>query len=104
MFLTEPELAAGMLKEPELDDRMLLRLSDKVVDMGDLRNLAIKGLDVSLRTAARHIQDSRTIDEAAFNLLQEWTFQQENRVIAYDKLCKALERAGQEFLIDEVLI
>ena len=86
----------------ELTASMVLALSESLSNIDDLRKLAIDGLGMKPHVLWKHISDSRDrYTEAAYNLLEAWLQQQDNRHIAYTRLCQAIRNIGLNFLIEE---
>ena len=70
--------------------------------MAYLRKLAIDGLEMKPYVLQKHISDSREkYTDAAYNLLEDWLKQQENRHVAHTRLCKALKAVNLHYLINE---
>ena len=85
-------------KRPELTDKMLVDLSALIVTSGDLRELAIIGLDIEGHKVATHINRYLfDITGAAYNLLREWRDTQPDSRTAYTKLSEALDQVSKPF-------
>ena len=81
-----------------LTDSKILELSKQFTTQLNLRDVAIKGLNISSRTVERHIQNNQNrITEAAYCLFQEWRDSQENLNTAYDKMYQALENIKMSY-------
>ena len=81
---------------------MILALSESLAGRDDLTKLAIDGLKMKPHVLRKHISDSREkYTEAAYNLLEDWLKQQENRQVAHTRLCEAIRSVKLDFLIDE---
>ena len=81
---------------------MIIALSESLAVRDDLRKLAIDELSMKPHVLRKHISNSRErYTEAAYNLLEDWLKQQENRQVAHIRLCEAIRSVKLYFLIDE---
>ena len=82
-----------------LTDSKLLELSGQFVSVQDLREVAIKGLDISANRVERHLKGyPSNISTAAFNLMREWRDTQPDGSAAHSKITQALENTDKPFL------
>ena len=75
-------------------ENSLLELSKDFATESDLRDVAIKGLEIPSRQVEKHIKgNNNDINAAAYNLFREWLHTQEDLEVARDNMNKALEKA-----------
>ena len=89
----------------ELSDQKLLSLSEEITDSGQLRCLAIHGLQVKPKTVESCLTNAKKISEAAYQVIRGWINNEPDRKVAYDKMCRALahDEVKLRLLIHEVL-
>ena len=89
----------------ELTDQKLLSLSEVLTDSGQLRRLAIQGLQINRNRVESCLTNERKISDATYEVFRDWINNEPDRKIAYDKMCRALaqDKVKLSLLIDEVL-
>ena len=88
----------------ELTSERLNKLSLTLTTQSEVRELGIEGLGLPSEHIDRHLTDhSNDIAVAAYYMIYYWCKSQENRTIAYQRMCKALKRVGMNFKINEAL-
>ena len=89
----------------EFTDGKLIRLSNKITKKRTLRTLAIVGLGVKGETVDSCLQNNDDINDAAYEVLNDWRKTQVSKYEAYTNICKALKHGDVqlEFLIGEAL-
>ena len=79
-----------------LTDVKILRLSGQFTKQQDLRDVAIKGLNISSKTVETHINSNQSrMNDAAYSLFQEWRDTQSSPKTAYTRMREALERVNK---------
>ena len=79
-------------------DVNLVNLSNCITKPKVLRTLAVVGLKMKRKTVDTHLQNKSDINEAAYEVLNEWMNSQANEMQAYTNICKALTEAQLEHL------
>ena len=88
----------------ELTDPMILSLSQQITNESDLRNLAIRGLDMKVNIVDKHVNSRKPeMTLAAEDIITKWRNNVVNSRTAYRRLCDARERVGMIRYIHEVL-
>ena len=83
-----------------LEDTHLVKLSQRLTDVGILENLAYRGLTLEHNKIESAIKNHpREIQEAAYKIMSTWVSAQENRFQAYINLKTALQECGLAFLM-----
>ena len=83
---------------------MLWRLAKEITNSSQLRTLGLKlELDNSKIDTALFNHRNDTIEIAAYDVLRQWKYSQEDATVAYGKICKALRAAELNVLIPKVL-
>ena len=78
---------------------MILDLSKLLVTPSDLREVAIKGLNMEGNKVEIHIKSNQNeITSVGYNLLREWRDTQQDSRMAYAKLIEALDKAEKPLL------
>ena len=86
-----------------LTDGMLLELSRRMTNPGQLRRLVTMGLGLKQHALDSNLENTRDISEAALSILKEWNLSQENPTVAHNRLCEALNKVDMCFLIQDIL-
>ena len=90
----------------ELTDGLIIKLSKRFNSPEELENLAVIGLELDEDVVAGHLRNySGDIHSAAKAVFKEWRMRQDNRKIAFNKMCTALKHrdVGQNSLVHEIL-
>ena len=90
----------------ELDAKMLLKLSKKLIKKIDILTLGTIGLDMKEEDIEGQLKDNESeINMAALGMLKMWMRSQPDGKIAFRKLCEALRNpdVNMEFLIKDTL-
>ena len=87
-----------------LTDAHLVTLSSMITEPQILWNLAVVGLGMNRATVDSRLNGNR-INDAAYEVLNEWRKTQANETEAYSNMCKALKHkhVKLESFIEEVL-
>ncbi len=75
-----------------LTDEHILELASFITDLTELRDLGVRVLGLSLRKVNAPHNDSRRVDEAACNILEEWRKKQKSSLEAFNILCEKLRQ------------
>ena len=90
---------AGSDPPSVLTDAHVLQLSQQLTDVGSLRTLAYRGLNLEPSDVESAITNApNDIQTAAHNVLQEWMKRQEKREEAYLKLTEVLDECNMKML------
>ncbi len=85
-----------------LKDPHIVTLSELLYDEQKLRKLAIVGLGVRDHVVSRELHDSKGIESASYNVLEQWRMGfQGSDLEAYQTLCAAMDRVGLSGLREE---
>ena len=87
----------------EFTDAHLVELSMNIIDSTMLRNLAVVGFKMKRAIVESRLHNNRDFTDAAYEVLKEWRNSQETPTEAYTNMCRALRRAGIQYLIGDVL-
>ena len=87
----------------ELTDKKVSALSKRITDHEQLRTLAIEGLTLPATKVQTCLTDEEKIGDAAHKVLTGWLVSKPDRKIAYDEMCRALDKVDLKMYIAEVL-
>ena len=82
-------------------DKRLVNLANRFTSKDDLRDFAIKGLNMKSHEIQKYLSDaSSSTTTSANNILFDWRNKQSNFVEAYSKLKQALITTERPFLLE----
>ncbi len=85
-----------------LSDAHILKLAGYITDLTDLRELGVSILRLGLHQVDSAHTDSKTINEAACNILQKWKRKQRSPQEAFTVLCAQLRQVGWNQIASEL--
>ncbi len=86
-----------------LTDAHILELSENITNLTDLRELGVRVLGLKLQQIESAHTNSKTINEAACNILQKWRRKQNSPQEALILLCAQLRQVGWNQLVRDLL-